>query len=147
MNVSTTVGQDYIVGSTTGLSSQSNSSFADYTNLTVTITTSGRPVKIMFIHDGNMGANQQAKIFIEGATSGTIKIGEVDFKYVRNGADIATVRQGSTAPTNTSVELSPATLNWIDFPPAGTHTYKIQTKMVIGTTYAINYTKMVAYEI
>lgn len=108
-----------------------NTTLADLTNLSVTITTTGRPVFIGVIPDGsagdaNLGGNNNAvtyEIQRDGTRIGGLNYGSQNSSYVPIGA-----------------------IQMVDFPAAGTYTYKIQGKVNTGTGI-IYYGKLVAYEL
>ncbi|NIO44978.1 MAG: hypothetical protein GTN36_05505 [Candidatus Aenigmarchaeota archaeon] len=118
-----------------GSFSTTSTSFVDITNLSVTITTSGRPVIIgLKSFDTN-----ESRVVCNGSTSpsGTIQL-------LQDSTTIGTYRYGSDA---TEV-LQPANIYHIDEPTAGTYTYKFQAKISTGgTTFSVLNYKMFAYEL
>lgn len=121
------VGQQ--VSSSSGAFSTSSTTFVDVTNLTVTITTTGRPVVLMFYPDGS--ANQSL------INSG---VNVASFQILRG----VTVIAQSAA---TGLVSPPGVLNMLDVVAAGTYTYKLQGHASGGSTLLVNYTVLAAYEL
>jgi hypothetical protein len=118
--------------SSCGNFSTSSTSFVDITNLTISITTSGRPV-IVFCQDDGSGHGTFGG-FIGTSTSLT-------FKLLRNAATI--VEFGTASGTS----KPPSAMFAIDAPAAGTYTYKVQLKA--GSAAGVNayFMKLMAYEL
>jgi hypothetical protein len=123
------VGQQ--VSGNSGSFATSSGTNVDVTNLSVTITTGGRPVVLMLIaYDqvapgfiGCQGASQQCYV-----------------RLIRGASNIATwsVVSGTTVP---------ASLVFLDAPAAGTYTYKIQGQTTGGVTGTYANLKLIAYEL
>jgi hypothetical protein len=112
-----------------GSFANTSSSYIDVTNLSVTITTTGRPVMVSLIADGG--------------TSG--------FNYMASGAGVLTVKYLNSTTATTLAEYSvfditPGTAPVIDYVVAGTYTYKIQTKANDNAGH-VYYMKLVAFEL
>lgn len=117
------------------------------TNLSVTITTSGRPVQLMLIDDGSVsGGSYIASIAINIALQTT----ETLFSLYR----------GTTQLTNQLLSLSGASsfifgiyepssiINFVDIVGAGTYTYTLQTgNLTANTQSQVLFAKLVAYEL
>lgn len=114
------------VSSTSGNFSTSSTSYVSVTNLSVTITTTGNPIKIAIIEDGS---NNAVTPLVATYPDGPI--------LLRNGSKIAYAQSG---------------LAFVDCVSAGTYTYSVQIKAIyinelIGTPPALAaYLKMVAWE-
>lgn len=121
-----------------------NSSYTDVTNLTVTITTFGRPVFLGLISDGSSNGS----LIGCDINSGTACVARGNF-----------VRAASTEIGDFGFEVAPASSGnviyymgsfpWtVDTVAAGTYTYKVQVK-VIGSTSHVDvwYMKLVAFEL
>ena len=119
--------------------------YTDITNLTVTITTSGRPVFIMLQPE----ITGDSSIYCDRTNSGKQLADYI--KILKDSADLHVVevlqtygRSGSTMKM--SVPIS--SVMFLDAPAAGTYTYKIQAK---GTTanerITFSHIKLLAYEI
>lgn len=129
------VGQQ--LSSSSGTFSTSSVTPVDITNLTVTITTTGRPVYIAVIADGGAGLTT-----FNISDSAANAIGE--FYIKRGGTVVSYVRVGGSQIST----IMPASLNYIDIVAAGTYTYKIQCNAYVGTTSVITTAaKLIAYEL
>lgn len=131
------------VSSSCGDARQTGSAYADVTNLTVTITTTGRPVKIMTVSDGSGTASRAA--VPQGLGKG------IGVKLIRvlsgSPTEIGTyslVGFGSAATTSQELFC----LNHLDAPSANTYTYKLQQSSTDNATLGgLQYMKLVAYEL
>lgn len=110
--------------------STSSTSFTDVTNLSVTITTTGRPVQLMLISDatGTFGASV-------GATTNS-GVG----KFLRGSTDV------SIFPISSGVAVPPGGFTHWDEPAAGTYTYKMQVAAGSGGSISVSRCKLVAVE-
>jgi hypothetical protein len=136
------------ISASSGTFSTTSSSLVDVTNLTVTITTTGRPVFVGLISDGN-GANS-SRLFIN-TTSSTNTGGIGDFAIIRGSTEIAREElqtgQASSA-TSKSASCPSSALSTIDVVAAGTYTYKVQCAALTGGgSCAVQRTKLIAYEL
>lgn len=131
------------VSSSCGSFSTSALSPADVTNLSVTITTTGRPVFIGLIYDGS-GSLAALNANSSGATQE-----QVYLITLRNSTTIsATVLNTGTSTTFANVAIPPTGMLQIDVISAGTYTYKVQ--MYVNSpsaTGSINAVKLIAYEL
>jgi hypothetical protein len=116
------VGQQ--ISASSGAFSNAGAAFIDVTNLSVTITTSGRPVVLMLIPDGS--ANQ----YDVTATSGS-----AIFAFDRGGSFIARWYGGSNRA-----------MMFFDPVAAGTYTYKMRVSPN-SASLLVNYAVLVAYEL
>lgn len=128
--------------SSSGSFTTTSVTLVDVTNLSVTITTSGRPVRIE-VHPAST-----SDCFIEaentGAGNSSMKV-----NIKRDTTDLVTFRMGATDGTSSanSVEYSPSVISYLEKPSAGTYTYKIQTLLAAGTIVRFNNCKLIAYEL
>jgi hypothetical protein len=136
------------VSSSSGGFSTSSSSAADVTNLSVTITTTGRPVFIGLVDDASGG------ISYLGANFGTASALEaaVAFLIVEGSTTIAKSELSNAADGDNfgvSSKIPPSSLWTIRAPAAGTYTYKVQAMRLTGsgTTAAVVNSKLIAYEL
>ncbi len=131
------------VSTSSGVFSLTGGSTTDVTNLSVTITTTGRPVALMVVPDGS--ANQMNLVATRSSISFTIEVFVLrdativyDALYSDRG-DTLTLIQGNYAPPSC-----------IDVVAAGTYTYKVRLKNVVSTNSAqvnMDYAKLLAYEL
>lgn len=126
------VGQQ--ISSSCGTFSTTSMSPVSVTNLSVSITTSGRPVMVMIQPDG-------------GSSPGTLNIGGTSdslFLSILRGAS-ALYRTNFFAAANTSVPSSIA--HFLDTPSAGTYTYSVQVSSFGGNAVLVENSVLVAYEL
>jgi hypothetical protein len=117
------VGQQ--ISSSSGSFFTSSTTYVNVTNLTATITTSGRPVMVMVQSDGN-GTNP-AYIGVAGTSTGTV----VAAFQLKRGSTVISQTFLETASASSGSPLTvvpPGALNFLDTPTAGTYTYTVQAK-------------------
>lgn len=122
------------ISSSSGTFSTSSASFTAVTNLSVSVTTNGRPAVILIQPDGTTNA-ALIDMFGGGAT------GEI--RITRGGSNIGTwpipnVNDGSGTDTTASYTI-------VDDVSAGTYTYAVEVK-ASGGSALIQRVKLVAYE-
>lgn len=100
--------------SSSGNYTTTSTSYVDITNLSVSITTTGRPLLIQ-IHNVYNGTNPMS---ISSSGEGALKV-------LRGSTDVAAVGIVTNKPPNT--------LTFFDQPSAGTYTYKVQGLTASGT--------------
>jgi hypothetical protein len=133
------VGQQ--LSSSCGLFATSSTFYIDITNLTVTITTSGRPVMVMLQPDGSATSMFTAVT----STTGTLPV-SANIKLVRGASDVAFWEAGLQASATDSTIL-PAIL-FVDAPAAGTYTYKLRGLLNDASgLLKVGYASLVAYEL
>lgn len=113
----------------------------DVTNLSVSITTTGRPVEIRLIADGTSNAAQVGLADNDGDVSGSIR-------FYRDATTIGFQGFESflTGPTVTDVRIPSSSFSHVDVVAAGTYTYTIGVTMASGATIIVNYTKLFVRE-
>lgn len=111
--------------------SSASTSFVDVTNLSVSLTTTGRPVLIALIPDGS---TSPCGFSATGVASQLI--------FLRGATQVATF----DLTTTSSVLVPCSAITTIDFPAAGTYTIKARVKMGSGNTF-VQYAKLIAYEL
>ncbi len=112
-----------------------NSTEQDIANLSVAITTNGRPVKIEFIGDGTSNPSMIGSTAV--ASIGYIRI-------YRDSTELA--RYGIRTPASPHLSLYPSSMiSYTDGPSAGTYTYKA-TLTVSGGTIEVQYAKLRVWE-
>jgi len=116
-----------------GAFSTSSASYVDVTNLSVPLTTSGRPVFIGIMSDGT-GALSKVS-----SPAGSFAI--INIK--RDVTELSDCQSGSSA----SDVVSPVSMWIIDTPAAGSYTYKVQLKSTGGGIVTLNQVKLAAYEL
>jgi hypothetical protein len=120
------------VSSSSGTFSTTSNSYVDVTNLTVTLTTTGRPIYLALIPGDVSNAARLIyanNAFLQFLEDGVQIGGELEFTVVSS-----TVRNGATPST---IALS----------SAGTHTYKVQVHTTGASSLSVTGYKLIAYEL
>jgi hypothetical protein len=134
------VGQQ--VSSSSGVFTTSSSSLVDVTNLSVSLTTTGRPVMLLLIDDGTGGYVQFDR------STAAVEPGVV-IAFLRAGVAISTqtYRVSLASSYTNELQMPPSIFQFFDVPAAGTYTYKVQAKITSATTVTVGNCKLVAYEL
>lgn len=124
-----------------GTSATSSATYSNVTNLSCTITTSGRPVMIMLTSDGPSSSGYVGTTASSSSSSGNIR-------FRRDSTDIATFPFINVISGATSVGVwNPGSMiSFVDTPAAGTYTYVTRFNASSSTT-AVNNCKMLVYEL
>jgi hypothetical protein len=123
-----------------------DASYVDVTNLSVTIVTSGRPVMLMIVAAGT-SASSQTGLYAESiASAGHISM------FIRLVRDVTTILDTTLQqyiPASSGVGIiMPGGVPFIDAPAAGTYTYKVQVARGNSNSSArVNSCKLVAFEL
>jgi hypothetical protein len=126
--VSTSCGA-YAVGTTT----------ADVTNLSVSITTTGRPVMVMLIADPASAGKLECI-----SSAGSVCV--MGVYLMRGSTQIAALTMAS--PQMASYSQWPvSSIATVDVPAAGTYTYKVRAARLGGTSAAIENAQLVVFEL
>lgn len=122
-------------------SNDMTSSWNNVTNLSVSITSTGRPIHIMLISDGS---GNPAKV--EGYAQSTFI---TYIRFLRNGSEVMLSQIESASTGGVGVFISGDTqLFHIETGlGAGTYTYSVQVKSTSNTNTWVKYFKLVAYEL
>lgn len=135
------------ISSSSGDVSITATSLTDVTNMSVSITTTGRPVFITLIADGS--TSTPASMF--GADPGSSTTATALFAFVRGSTQLTAI--GVIGDSVNSTRIPPGALSHVDVPSAGTYTYKLQCRRggVSGadttTTARVVNCKLFAYEL
>lgn len=130
-----------------------NTSFTAVTNLSVSITTNGRPVVIALVGDDS---DQSLKGFSAYQTAGgglnsvtaDGRIGLLrDSTYIAYDGVYARVEVTGTANLDGVQSNAVNNIYFIDTPAAGTYTYSVKVRRATGTSVSMRYMKLMAYEI
>lgn len=116
--------------------------YTDVTNLSISIVTTGRPVRIELTADGSNGGISADNAFIGNTTTSTGATFWLAF--LRGGSIIA---QMATSNNSQGSTLPPGSFSYMDYPAAGTYTYKVQCRATTATNWAVNKIKLLVYEI
>jgi hypothetical protein len=138
-----TPGQGGVAISTSSgaFTSTAGATLVDVTNLTVTLTTSGRPVRLCLVPDGTANHAFLGTDYGEGTGKGHI------FAIKRDATVIS--RAAIFSDTSTPALVPPSCIEAIDAVTAGTYVYKVQiyTSGVSAKDFFVYYCKLVAYEL
>lgn len=133
------------ISSSSSTFTTTSSTFVDVTNLTVTITTTGRPVFMSMISDGS-GTVTQIGPGASGSASQLIQ----EIRILQGATEIARFELRlltSAASINWQLACTPSFVH-VDPIAAGTYTYKVQTRITTANTTAIfRQAKFIAYEL
>jgi hypothetical protein len=135
---STVAAGGYATSSSSGSFSSTSTSFTAVTGLSVTITTTGRPVRLQLGSAGSL------------ATVGTTNSDPVSFQFVRGVSTVVSLMGfcNQTNGASLAMLLPPSAFQGTDFPTAGTYTYTVQVKAVEGTdTITVTNCQLEAYEL
>lgn len=134
----------YVESASSGTFATGSTSFTPVTNLSVTITTTGRPVMVILQGDGTsglIGANSHLGIQGNGGPPATMSI------WFSGGVRQPTYDFKSFAAT--IVAETPGSIMFLDTAVAGTYTYVVQVRIEPGTTASAFVYNMIlmAYEL
>lgn len=118
----------------------------DVTNLSVTITTTGRPVFVGLIHDGNTSNESYLGSLGFTGTNALCSFHILRASTIISSSRVSKINDGAS---NSYVNIPPSSLSYIDTPSAGTHTYKVQAETSTATTMqaTVAYAKLVVFEL
>jgi hypothetical protein len=125
--------------------STSSTTAVDVTNLSISITTTGRPVFIGIAHEGT------GTVGSIGYTRSSESAGVV-IRLLRDATTVSESRYTtlSAGGGSTNGECAPSSFWYIDVPSAGTYTYKIQAYSAYSGSspnVAVSYCKLIAFEL
>ena len=132
----TTVGAGGVAVSTAAAVNIVSTSFVDVTNLVVTITTLGRPVRIELV-----ASDISSTVGVTGSGSYVL----LEWVIQRDGVSIAY----SFIEVNdaTQINLPPSSIAHLDLVAAGTYVYKVRARVDSGMLAPFQNVKLIAYEI
>lgn len=136
----TVASNGFAISNNSSTFTSSASSYTDVTNLSVTITTTGRPVFV-----GMIGVGGILEVINGGGTFAT-----ATYRILRDGAtDIAhyQMKTSVTGASAVTLDLPPSSVWSIDLVPAGTYTYKIQVIVASGSSANCTFANLIAYEL
>lgn len=125
---------NYQISSSCGTTSFTSTTFAQITNLSVTITTSGRPIWLFLQDDGS---TNQSEI-----TAGSAA--QLNFSFFRGATQLNNIYAFFGASGESP--FTGSAFQWLDASSAGTYTYTAQAKVNSGNAL-IHYLVLIAYEI
>ncbi len=124
-----TAAANIVISSSSGGYSTASAGYTTVTNLSSSITTSGRPVYVTFQSDGT---NTNAILAMSSGGTG-------NWQVLRNSTVIAGPYP-CFSPTVTGgiFSMPPGCLNCVDVPSSGTYTYSLQANAAVGTNFVNN---------
>lgn len=150
----TTVGaRGVAISSDCGTFTTTSTSFVSITNLSVTITTSGRPVKLGLISGGTAVLDGIFSSNYVDAGAYTNVSERFTFKWRRSTTDIAVVnidnvQDSLVLPANVGRSYPASSMIHLDTPAAGTYTYDLQVKVNTSSNqFTMIDCKLYAYEL
>lgn len=142
--LNTVLSRSMVSSDSSGNYSTTSSSYVDVTNLTLNITSIGRPIYVGLISDGT---NDDGSL---GTNAGGVSSSEANFRLLRDSTVIAQCRvsKAASSSSGSAISVPPGALWIIDAPTAGTYTYKVQARRgVSSTTVLAQYCKLIALEL
>jgi hypothetical protein len=131
----------FVASTSSGSFTTSSATAVDVTNLSVSITTTGKPVMITL---QALGDTNPCGVYVTTAGGGGGGYGWV--RFVRDSTTVSSYNFGSSA-VSTTVDF-PGSLSYVDRPVAGTYTYKAQALVQAGTpTLGVTTCLLAAYEL
>lgn len=129
------------VSSSSGTFNTTSTSYVDVTNLSVSVTTTGRPVRVYLIAEGN--AAQEGRIIFNSTTG---NVGGIFIRILRDGSEISKTLLG-WEDTGVAFHFPPSLIQYLDQPSAGSYTYKVQARAWGSSVVHCVYSKLVVEEI
>lgn len=131
--------------SSSGAFSTTSTTFVDVTNMSITITTTGRPVVLMIrphVDGVSPTGNRLECVDSVGATAAC------QLRWVRDAAQIHGQFEirGDFPGNNVSIQV-PISALIVDQPTAGTYTYKLQGLVGSGDVLRVRHFQVIAYEL
>lgn len=116
---------------------------------TISLVTSGRPVMITLIPDGNVSF--YSKVGVSYVSGSTLTSTQALFAIFRGGVPIAITTVEGRVDSLNSVYVPPSSISFIDAAPAGINAYQIYISVSVGSSPAgsahMEYCKFTAYEL
>jgi hypothetical protein len=132
------------ISASCGTFTTTSASFVDVTNLSVSITTTGRPVYFGLIYGGSNSQFLIRAISSESDISGNIAV-------LRDATTVFSGEIGVSGGSSNNLKIrSPVSvINGVDVVAAGTYTYKVRVARIGGITteVGLNEAKLVVYEL
>lgn len=123
------------ISASSGSFSSGTASNVNVTNLSVTITTSGRPVRLLITAASNPSGFPGSVIFHNGT-------GASNLEFNRGGSQITAYSIG-----NAVQRIIPSAFEYVDPVAAGTYTYTVQVTVGTSTTLQVTDCILIAYEL
>jgi hypothetical protein len=134
------------VSSSSGSFSTTSTSLIDITNLSVTITTTGRPVYICLVPSLTAASRVAAN------RSTTALVAQAEITFVRDATTVfvcdMSIDASSLSSTSAYLSMPTSMFSQIDTPAAGTYVYKARTRaLTTSTTVSVTEARLFVYEL
>jgi len=124
------------ISANSGLFSTTSTSYVDVTNLSVTLTVTGRPVHLMIVSNGGGGASGTTDVYSQ-KSSGAFDVSSY-FRFVEGVVILSDHILAAPFPSGFARLTSPASvLSHLYIPSAGTYTYKLQVVSLTGGVHSV----------
>lgn len=133
------VGQQFSTSS--GVFTTGSGSYVPVTNLSVTITSTGKPIMVMLLPDGSGNVTKMTAIDSAGGTA------IAQFEIKRDATTIATNQIGHDPSASASNKFIACPFQCMDVIGAGSYTYTVNILVQTGTGASVEHFSLVAYEI
>lgn len=137
------------LSASSGNFSTTSTTLVAVTNLSVTITTTGRPVAISLVDDGTASGSYVGVKVLASST-----FNSAFFALKRGATQLTRIRISAEGAPNTGTAsahsfVPPSSISHLDMPSAGTYTYTLEINSADGTntTAFVNAAKLLAYEL
>lgn len=137
---------NYDLSASCGSFTDDNTSPADVTNLSASLTTSGRPVLLAMIGDGS---STRSYISLDPIAANS-SLADLDLYFLRGGSTIYRTWFSLDLESGSGIDIfiSNSVIWTVDFPAAGSYTWKIQASTSYSTSeYSIRQKKLLAMEL
>lgn len=146
-----TTSERYVKSASSGAVSTSSNTFVDVTNLSVTLTTTGRPVMVCLVPDDSINTPQNLG-GVATSAGGTYNLAvsyqiDVDAGARKIGLTPLGLTTGLAVSGQTDMAWGAGSVMVVDVPAAGSHTYKLQYKITTGSSVKVNNLMLVACEL
>lgn len=139
------IGQQTSSGSSTF--STASTSYVDVTNLTVTITTGGRPVWVGVMSDPAIAPSGLACTYSVAGTAVTTAVANVQILRASTVISNMGILASTGASASPHVQVPCSSIHTVDPVGAGTYTYKVQVKVLAaGMSSGLIQAVLMAYE-
>lgn len=138
----------FAISASSGGYTNATTTASNITNLSVTITTSGKPVMLMLISDGSGGTFADPNSSIGCSKVGDNCAGQINFKRGSTIIGSSILGGNGTGAVNYSVTIPASSVMIVDPVAAGTYTYTATGfALSSGATILVGNVKLLAYEL
>lgn len=127
-----------------GTFDNATSTFTDVTNLTVTLATSGKAVRIYLAPTGNTSYVSVSSTTTDTSLTGALRLLR---DSVSLDIDLELGASDTGAGATHIIAVPSSSFAWIDTPAAGTYVYKVQSRVASGDNIRVSGAKLIAHEL